>query len=97
MSRFELGKKLNSSLEDQQKEMLSRSKESKPSLEEDLVLVNIKQTERITLRLPKELHTSLKILAKFGDESLNSLIVNACIEFVGKDKNQEFIKKFNKL
>ena len=109
MPRFDTGKALNigaSELEKQQREMLAKTKErnqqteivEKPEITSPrIVLVEPQSTERITLRLPKNIHESMKLIARFEDKSLNTLITQACLEFIGKEDNQEKIKKYQKI
>lgn len=108
MPRFDTGKALNiesSELEKQQKEMLAKTKErekqvtpTQPEINpQSIILVAPQSTERITLRLPKNIHDSMKLIARFEDKSLNALITQACLEFIAKDENQEKIKKYQKI
>lgn len=110
MLRFETEKALNNEsaeLERQQKKMPAAIKKdaniNKESVEhsiiidEKIALVKSQTTERITLRLPSDVHNSIKILGKFEDNSLNGIITKACMEYIAKQENQEKIKIFNKI
>lgn len=110
MARFNTGQALNSmsELEKQQKEMLEANKRKNEIFQnqssmvktienEKIELVKPTAKERITLRLPEEVHNSMKLIGKFEDKSLNAIIVQACYEFLAKTENQEKIKKYNKL
>ena len=109
MTRFETGKALHTEateLERQQKEMLAKTKEKEKEMQSntiqqeeikpEIVLVEPQNTERITLRLPKSIHDSMKLIGRFEDKSLNAMITKACLELIGKAENQEKIKKYNK-
>lgn len=109
MARFDTGKALNTGateLEKQQKEMLARAKarDMQSSIltqseinPQSIVLVKPQSTERITLRLPKNIHDSMKLIGRFEDKSLNAMITQACLEFLAKDENQEKIIKYQKI
>ncbi|MBQ7277356.1 MAG: hypothetical protein IJS58_08950 [Bacilli bacterium] len=82
-------------LEKQQKEMLSQNKEEINV--RDIELLKDNECHRLTLRLPKDVFNSMKLIGKFEDLSVTAIINKACIEYLAKDENQTKIKKYNKL
>lgn len=86
-------------LEKQQKEMLSQSKvEKKEEVDvRDIELLKDNECHRLTLRLPKDVFNSMKLISKFEDLSVTAIINKACIEYLAKEENQTKIKKYNKL
>lgn len=82
-------------LEKQQKEMLSQSKVEVDV--KDIELLKDNECHRLTLRLPKDVFNSMKLISKFEDLSVTSIINKACLEYLAKDENQAKIKKYNKL